>query len=352
MLNQLDAMVEGSLNWSYLVEDDLPALAELLLAIEYMDDPIEHLDLADLSELFNSAKDQIAVVGRDRGATVVAYAWNRYEYPESGPVQTWLRTGVHPGWRHRKIGRKLVDWSIRTALEHHSESAESGRDLWIGMTLDEKFTGLQHVMSEFGLKAQRFFFDMHRELDSEIPDMPLPPGVRIQQYSTLMSEEIRVLHNEVVSQMAGSRRVDRESWETSLKRGEHAPELSWVAISMSSGGGHEQVLHGDYVGYALNSVLSEQVESGEYREGWTELLGVCPNWQGLGVGAALLAASARGFAEAGLDAAGLGADTDEPSDAEHLMTSIGYQMSDQLILFGKVFVSGLDFEPKTDDSLT
>lgn len=347
MSDQLDALVEGSLNWSYLTEDDLPALAELLLAIEYMDDPIEHLDLSDLNEMFNSSADQIAVVGRDKGDTVVAYAWNRYEDSESGQAQTWLRTGVHPGWRHRKIGRKLVDWSIRTALEHHSDSISAERDLWVGMTLDDKFIGMQNVLREFGLKPQRYFFDMHKELDTEIPDTPLPPGIRIESYLPSMSEDIRILHNEVVSQMAGSRSIDKASWEASLSRSEHSPDLSWVAVSKSPGGGHEQITHGDYVGYALNSVLSEKVETGHYREGWTELLGVCPNWQGLGVGAALLAASAQGFADAGLDAAGLGADTDEPSDAENLMSAVGYQMSDQLILFGKVFVSGVDFAPRS-----
>lgn len=331
-MSRPDAIVEASLNWRYVTEDDLEPLAELMAALEYFDDPIERRDLDDLLADWAANSSPTAVVGRDKGDTVVAYAWNRESILEPGQPQVWLSTGVHPSWRHRRIGRKLLAWSIEAAMAWHADSEYADAPLWLGYLVDEKFTGLRASVQEFEFAPQRYFYDMHRALgDVELPAVKEPDGVRAVPYEPSMSEDIRALHNEVVSAMAGARRVGREEWEQSLAVPEERSDLSWVAVVDEPG--HEG--HGSYVGYALNCEIRDWVGRREFREGWTERLGVCPGWWGMGVGIALLTASMNSFARVGFDSAGLGADTDDAEDGERLRQACGYEMADQVILYGR-----------------
>lgn len=336
-MTDVEAIVEGNLNWSFLTAADLEPLAELVGVLAYFDDPIEHRGLSDLVEDYQSAEAHSGTVGRDKGGTIVAFAWNRVTLNESG-AQVWMSTGVHPAWRHRRIGRKLINWSIEAAQQWHARSAMADKPLWMGYLLDEKFTGLRGAVAEFGFEPQRYFFDMHRPLgDAELPPRTVPEGIRLVPYEPWMSEHVRDVHNEVVGRMAGAHPVGRGEWEASLARPEGQPELSWVAVADATSLRHSCPMHSDIVGYAMNSVLREGSGPRVFTEGWTERLGVCPTWQGMGIGLSLLIASIHTFAQAGFDLAGLGADTNKATDAENLREAAGFVAEDQMILYGNTY---------------
>ena len=124
--NWVDAVVEGSLEWSFLNFADLPALAELREAIEYFDDPIEHIGYTELVEKFHRPQahpERNAVVGRDKGGTIVAYAWNLPSQPDDPNPQVWIDMGVHPAWRHKQIRHRLLDWSLERAQSWYAHIA-------------------------------------------------------------------------------------------------------------------------------------------------------------------------------------------------------------------------------------
>ena len=98
-----EAVVEGSLDWSFLTRDDLPEVAELCAAIEYIDDPAQHRSLDQMQREFDQPlahSTYHAVVGRDRGGTIVAYAWNHITPSDETNPHVWMEIGVHPAWRH------------------------------------------------------------------------------------------------------------------------------------------------------------------------------------------------------------------------------------------------------------
>ena len=336
-MSEFDAIVEGSLNWSFLTAADLEPLAELVAVLAYFDDPIEHRTLADLVDDYGRGEAHAGTVGRDKGGTIVAYASNRVEITEQGP-QVWMSTGVHPAWRHKRIARKLINWSIDAAKQWHAQSPVANLPLWMGYLLDDKFTGLRRAVGEFGFEPQRYFFDMHRPLGEDpLPDLSVPEGIRIVRYEPWMSSHVRDVLNEVVTTMAGGSPIEQDAWEASLTRPEGHPELSWVAIADDTSLRHSCPRHGDIIGFAMNAVLREGSGPRAFTEGWTERLGVCPNWQGMGIGLSLLVHSMHSFDEAGLDSAGLGADTDKPTDADNLREACGFIAQDQVILYGQTF---------------
>lgn len=328
----MDCYVEATLDWSPLDVDDLAELAELCEAIEYFDDPMEQISLAELESEFRGAADpsRNAVVGRDKGGTIVAYGWNQVHDVAQGRPRVWLTGGVHPAWRHKAIGTHLLSWQIERARETATELASiTGvqlRDpLWAGAHVETRNTGLVQLMLEAGLRAERWCTDLHRPLvgddGSPTPLPPVPPvaPVQVVPFHPVLSEQVRAAHNEAFATRRGATQVGRRQWEDSLARAEARPQWSWVAMD------GDQV-----VGYALNSL-------GEYEglgEGWTDRLGVRPMWRRHHLGEVLLVASMRSFLDEGLAGAGLGVDTEDPETSLGLYEHLGYVAGDSVVLYG------------------
>lgn len=330
-----EAIVEGSLTWSFLTRQDLPEVAELCAAIEYFDDPTQHRDLTGLERDFDQPAAHAsyhAVVGRDRGATIVAYAWNHISPSADERPHVWMEIGVHPAWRHHKIGLKLVAWSIdraRTWYRHILEAHPGIGPLWVGCAVDEGSRVAADLDKNGVLRPQRWFFDSHRSLvNSELPLVLPPPGIQLRAFERQISEAVRQAHNAAFATRHGSHDVESADWEMSLSRPDSRPDWSWIALRTDDG-------DGAVVGYALNSEIIDP-QTG-WHEGWTERLGVVPQCRGQGLGKALLAASMHSFADHGCSLAGIGVDTDRPDSATRLFGDMGYIFDDRMVLYGATF---------------
>lgn len=94
------AIVEGSLEWAFLRREDLGEVAELCAAIEYFDDPTQHRELSGLTDDFDrpwAYPTNHAVVGRDRGGTIVAYGWNHITRTIRCRTPGWRSECIRPG---------------------------------------------------------------------------------------------------------------------------------------------------------------------------------------------------------------------------------------------------------------
>ena len=322
--------VESRLRWSWLTESDLPALADLREATDYVDDPIERADLQHLQDLFTApeaAPGANGAVGRDRSGSVVAYAWGHPRIGE-GEMRYWLDWAIHPAWRHQRIGEAATTWLRDRGLEWWLQRREGGScdPLWMGAHVDEKLALRTTQMAAAGFEAERWFSDMKVSFDQVPPDaLPviIPDGIDVVQFDDSLSEAVRVAHNRTFATVPGAQRVSRRVWEHIMAANTVQQGWSWVALA-----------DGQVAGYAISSGHpSEWAEDG-YSEGWTEFLGTVPEWRGRGVARALLTASLCSFAEAGLTGAGLGVDADSAEAAYHLFSDLGYQSAERLVLMG------------------
>ena len=329
-----EAVVEGSLDWSFLTRGDLPEVAELCAAIEYIDDPAQHRSLDQMQREFDrplAHSGNHAVVGRDRGGTIVAYAWNHITPSDETNPHVWMEIGVHPAWRHHKIGLRLVGWSIdraRTWYGHIRERRPDIGRLWLGCATDEDSRVSADLVMDGRLAPQRWFFDAHRSLDGELPLVVPPPGIELRVFERQHSEAVRIAHNAAFATRDGAHPVTAADWEASLSRPDSRPDWSWLALRTADPAA-------GVVGYAVNSEIRDP-QTG-WTEGWTERFGVLPPYRSQGVGKALLAASMRTFADRGCTLAGIGVDTDRPDAAENLFEGMGYVLDDRMVLYGGVF---------------
>lgn len=330
-----EAIVEGSLDWSFLTRDDLPEVADLCAAIEYFDDPTQHRDLAAMERDFDqphSHADAHSVVGRDRGGTIVAYAWNHISPSDEELPHVWMEVGVHPAWRHHKIGLRLVGWGIeraRTWYRHIRQTRPGIGRLWVGCAVDEGSRVANDLATDATLSPQRWFFDAHRPLnEGEVPLVLPPAGIQLRVFERHFSEDVRLAHNTAFATRHGAQVVDSAAWAISLARPDSRSDWSWIAMRTDDP-------EAGVVGYALNCEIRD--EQTGWREGWTERFGVLPQYRGLGLGHALLAASMQSFADHGCNLAGIGVDTDDPTAAERLFGSMGYVFDDRMVLYGRAF---------------
>lgn len=319
------------LAWQPLSRDDLPALSGLISAIEHLDDPVDRHSMGELYELHDQAAADptrhAVVVWADTAP--VAYAWNRVGADDVSPRRVWLTGGVHPAWRRRGLGRRLLEWQVQRAREWYAATRrpEHGGLRMIGL-VEEKLTGRTHLFARNGFRPLRWYADMSRPLADVPPHLPVPDGLVLVPYTEELTEGVRQAHNEAFADHWGAQPVGAATWAEECRRSAFRPQWSWVAVVDGAG-------PGEVAGYALNSGYEQDWEATGIREGWTDRLGVRRRWRGHGLGRALLGASLQSFAQAGLDAAGLGVDADNPHGAFRLYESMGYTVGEKVVLYAR-----------------
>ncbi|HEU5484863.1 MAG TPA: GNAT family N-acetyltransferase [Microlunatus sp.] len=319
---------QHGLVWRSVRRDDVEELSQLLTAIEHLDQPSERHSIDELYEQLDEADcdaEADTVIGRDAGGTLVAYGWNHPLYSDVDPRRVHLTGGVHPGWRRQGIGHALFAWQLDRARAWHAETYREGLGpLQVICAVDTKLADVRALYEQAGLEPVRWFADMTLRFEGAVPEFPPPAGIRLVPLSRKHFEAVRQAHNEAFADHWGSQPIDPTRWAEQLARSASRVSWSWVALVEQTS---------EVVGYATNAAYEQDWGSQGFSEGWTDRLGVRPGWRGRGIAKALLGASMRSFAEAGLDAAGLGVDTDSPTGAFGLYESMGYRATDTNVMY-------------------
>ncbi len=318
------------LQWRPLVRDDLDELSGLLTAIEHLDEPVERHSVSELYERFDgidSDPEVDTIVGRDGNGLPVAYGWSRRVAFDIDPRRVYLSGGVHPGWRRHGVGTALLRWQLDAARRAYLDSltAEHG-PLRAICLVEDKLTEQRRMYERVGLAPNRWFADLTRRLTDTPPELVVPDGIRIVPMREDHLEAVRLAHNEAFEGRWGVQPIDQAHWQEELARSTARLEWSWVAIDNATS---------EIVGYITNSAYEQDWPGQGFSDGWTDRLGVRPGWRRRGIARALLTASMRAYAYAGLEAAGLGVDTEQPTGAYGLYADMGFVATNTTVLYAR-----------------
>lgn len=312
------------LRWSAITPSDIDQWHALIKRMAVTDKPDWIEPREDLEQALASSKNDPGldtVLGFDNNAIARAYG-QISKNPGSALVHG--SGGVDPEWRRRGIGAAVFHWQEgRTRARLAADTLNSG----VLRTHAEERNAAQIALLEtLGGTVVRYFTEMTRPLTKEIPDVALADGMEFMRFNDRISEAVRQAHNDAFRDHWGSEPRDKESWHFTVTHPDFKPEWSVAVVETATG---------DVAAYQMASFDPESSQRHGFTEAYTELLGVRRQFRGLKLAPALLTESMRVFRVAGVDNAGLGVDTENPSGALGLYENLGYAATHKSLVFDR-----------------
>jgi len=295
--------------------NDLHALCDLLLRSNLADGVPEVPTVAELAEELD---DEHVVLASDTrlaflDGTLVGASYTYHLPSEVREERCYVFGWIDPEHRGRGVGTQLLEWGLERAAV---QLRASGRSLPLRIRTEAPTTAedAQQLFVAHGLHPVRWFETLVR------PTLPgiehrAPSGVRIVPWPDDRDDEIRQTKNTAFADHWGSTPTNEHHWNQMVRGHGARPDLSFIAIDE-----HDRV-----VAHCLNKRFPDDDEFTGRSEGWIDNLGTLDAWRGRGVATALLAASMRAFADAGLSHAAIGVDGDNPTGASRLYRALGFQ---------------------------
>jgi mycothiol synthase len=246
-----------------------------------------------------------------------------------GARRVFLWGVTHPALRGRGIGTALLGWAVARAEEILAAQPDDLPGL-VEAFKEVRLADAVALHESLGFRPARWYVDMRRDLRDPLPPMPDLGGLVVHAYDASLAELVRLAHNEAFADHWGSEPQTAEVWNRDFVgdpffRG----DLSFV------------IMAGDQVaGYTVNYVAEADWEVTGIREGWVGQLGVRRPWRKRGLATALLVRSMEAFRAAGLDAATLGVDVDNPPGALGVYERVGFRPIRRSVRLQRPFVRG------------
>lgn len=229
---------------------------------------------------------------------------------------------VHPLFRRHGLGRALV----RGAVEAADAADPAGRlRLWA----HGDHPSASALALSLGFTRSRVLWQMRRSLFAELPEVTLPPGVRLRPFRPGQDDQPWVDLNKA----AFADHPEQGKWELAdlhLRMKEPWFDPEGFLLAERDGrllGFHWTKLHGE---------LRNSADVGSHHDhdpiGEVYVLGVHPDAQGLGLGRTLTVAGLRYLRARGLDQVMLYVDESNPAATE-LYTRLGFARWSTDVLF-------------------
>lgn len=312
--------------WRPLSYADTDRWHALVRRIAIKDEPDWVEQRADLEQVLRASKNdprKDTVAGFDEDGTPRAFARVSMN-PGSSLIHG--AGGVDPAWRGRGIGQAVFAWQAwRAAARLRDTGLAEGV---FRNYVEERNPSHLALLRASGSSIVRYFTEMTRPLDQPIPELPFPVELELLSFDEgadrNISELVRLAHNDAFQDHWGSEPRDQESWQFTVSHPEFRRDWSLALLDAS----REEV-----VAYQLASYDPDSEELLGHSEGYTDLLGVRRTWRGRGLAPALLAEVMKRYRAGGMQNAGLGVDTENPSGALGLYERMGYEPTQRSIVF-------------------
>jgi ribosomal protein S18 acetylase RimI-like enzyme len=307
--------------------DDIPALYDMLLAVEQADDRDLVQTLEDLGREFDdpwSKPETDALVAFTLEGQLIGLARTFQNPQPEDEVRCWLMVEVHPEQRASGLDEALLDWAEQRGRQRLQQTS-SAVPCVLRCGIRDTQTLRQAQLEQRGFGVVRYFYRMQRDLSEPIPAVNLPGDLALRIYTPDLSEAVHAAFNEAFRDHWSFDPVSDEDWQQFfIERTSFRPDLTYVVMA-----DHE------VAGFSINGVGTEENARRGRRDGWVEELAVRRPWRKRGVATALLCAAMHAFKAEGLQHALLGVDTENLSGALRVYERVGFKPVWRFIQFQK-----------------
>ncbi|GAA3227982.1 GNAT family N-acetyltransferase [Nonomuraea helvata] len=315
--------------WGPLTTDDAPAWAEFAAAVEAVDRTGSHATVEQMAErlanpLLNLPEGTLAA--RQDGRIVALGLAPVREAADPVHVMDLWGGGVHPDHRRRGYGRRIIDWSLRTAPALH-ERRHPGRPLHLHLHVHDGNHDLAKLAEEAGFAPARVFQSRRRELAVPIPPPRVPEGVAIVTWAPELDEQARKVRNAAFRDHWGSTPHTPESWKR-LITGTTAFHLEGSFLATAGG---------NAVGCLLTHRREADPTAIGAHEAWIQIVATVEEWRGRGVASALITHALTAFKAQGYGTAGLSVDAANGTGAIAIYERAGFAAVKSVTTYVRAF---------------
>ncbi|WP_052590715.1 GNAT family N-acetyltransferase [Luteipulveratus mongoliensis] len=310
----------AGLSWKPWTLEDVPALHAYYADVEGADQPSERVGADDLRSYLTSPRnrpERDTLAGRDSGGQIVAVASCRCADRDGSLRRAWFRGSVHPSRRGEGIGRAVMAWQVAAARAWYAEShAPDQGPLRMSVYSDSKADSESRLAQRFGLTMHRYYAELtrHYRLDETVA-VPTIDGITIKPWEDADPAQILDLRNETFADHWGFAHRPLDVWREQLQDSAFRPGWSRVAVDNTDG---------SLVAFLVSCAYEQDWEPQGYTAGYLDELGTRAAYRGRGIGTALLLEAMRVMQTDGMQAAEIGVDSENPSGAFGLYTSLGF----------------------------
>jgi len=322
-------------HWRMATPDDIDAIHAVMVAVDRVDHPswtTPREDVADSFDLPHIDQSRDTVLAVDAAGEVIAFGSAFLHPSRDGALTVSLTGSVLPRLWRRGIGTAVFAWQCARGVEQLAEVAptlDAGADAWtadLKVYAAESNLGHQRVVQARGFVPERWFATMLRDLTAGAPEVGLPAdavarGLRVVEYTHDRDDDTRLARNDAFRDHWGSLPSQPESWAKFVGGEFFRPDLSRLVVDAD----------GAIVAFCLASVIEDDWEALGASHAYIDLIGVVRAHRRQGLAPAVVAATLRAIAAAGLEKAVLDVDTDSPTGANTLYERLGFVADERSI---------------------
>jgi mycothiol synthase len=221
---------------------------------------------------------------------------------------------VRPQWRRRRVGRRLLEAAYNRTLGCLPEIAEG--TVYFQCVARDMEEDRRALFQSCGLEPVRYFVNMARPLNGNLPPVEVPAGIRLRTFDPERDAETVWRVDDAASRDHWGYTEGRlEEFLHWMEKPHMRPEL-WLLA--------EEEQSGQVVGLGLNMIDPDWIAQTGRQEGYVDTLAVLREHRHKGLGTALVAQSLRALHEAGMEAAHLHADAENLTGAVRLYERAGF----------------------------
>ena len=320
---------------TYEDENDIQAIAGLMSAAALVDGPENARTAEEVRQMLSgplALPEENAFLFEMRDQLV---AYGRLEFEEGPGKSVFFMPGtVHPDWRRRGIGTKVMERLEQRIQERLGDATQPAvyASTWTQLKHEDR----QALFRKMGYELARYFFDMERTLHEngsliEVPEPVYPAGIALQTMEERPDlEAVWSTVNEAFRDHWGHTDVLLEQWQHWITEPDYRPELWYIAWDTKKD---------EPAGVCLNGIVPEHNARVGRQEGWVHVLGVRRAHRKQGLGRALLLTGMKALQDEGMQWAMLGVDTENLTGALRLYEGAGFQPAKRSAAFRKLIRS-------------
>ncbi len=206
--------------------------------------------------------------------------WTKlYVRPGSGEADSTIYCWgvVHPQWRRRGLGRRLLERAYQRATGYLSELGEGAVNFQCSASDVE--LDRSALLKAFGLEPVRYWVNLVRPLNGNLPPVELPAGIRLRTFEPKRDvEAVWQVDNAAFRDHWNHGEGELEEFQHWIQKPHMRPELFLLA---------EDEATSEIVGLGLNEINPDRIALTGRREGYIDTVAVLRANRRRGLGTAL-----------------------------------------------------------------